>query len=230
MPCLAPKVRMPSVVVTTLLSLATPALAQGTPTPNAAALRADYRAFTAAVLKQDGEAAAKYVTSGTLEVYERCRKLALDSEGKNLAELPQIDVLMVFQLRYLLSAAELKRIDAKALFAWGVKHGLVSRETFQGIELADVEVRNNNTGTAKLTKNSTPVNDLVFHFTKGDAHWQLDMQKVMAAAEPTLEKLRAETGKGKVELAVFLLERTHKKKIPPAILDGPLNREPPAKS
>jgi hypothetical protein len=194
---------------------------QSTP---ADSVKRDFAALKSAVEKRDGKVAAGLVTPPTIDVYERCRKLALNSASSDFAEMPQFDVLLTFQLRYLLSAAELRKMDGNAIFVWSVSYGLVSVQSFAELEVAAVQVEGK-TAVASLLKAKKPVTDLVLYFTLGEKNWQLDMKRIMQAMEPALTKVRKDSGKGKVELAVFLMERTYKEKIPPQILNGPLKED-----
>ena len=181
----------------------------------------DYAAFKDALLDSDGAEAVRYVTEETIAFYDRCRKMALDSEGVDFASLGQMEVVLTFQLRYLLNAASLREMDGRSLFAWAVRNGLVKKETLKGIELNGVQ-HEGETAIATLSKDGQPVNDLVFHFERRDGVWRLDLMRITKLTGEALDEIRRKAGKSKIEMAVYLLERTYDTQIPPQILEGPL--------
>jgi hypothetical protein len=75
---------------------------------------------------------------------------------------------------------------------------------------------------ATLLKNGAPVNGAVFMFQKEDGAWKFDMFKLISAPETGLDKVRRQAGKRKVELTIYIMEKTYNKKIPIEILNGPL--------
>jgi hypothetical protein len=64
--------------------------------------------------------------------------------------------------------------------------------------------------------------DALFTFRNEEGRWKLDMTEITRLGGEQLDEVRKSAGKTKVEMAVFLLERTYGEPIPPSILDGPL--------
>jgi hypothetical protein len=205
-------------VVVVLVALLVAGCGGGDPTED---VRESFDALRAALDDQDGEAALALVTPGSLVMYERARKLALDTGDTDLESLPQLDVLLVFQLRWLLPAERLEQMDGADLFKWGVEEGMVKKESIAAIEINEVE-RDGDTAIATLKSNGQPVGDMVFHFELHDGVWQLDFNKIVQATEEPLKALREQTGKTKTELAIFFVEQTYQTKMPPEILTGPV--------
>ncbi|MBN2211349.1 MAG: hypothetical protein JW709_08130 [Sedimentisphaerales bacterium] len=127
----------------------------------------------------------------------------------------------IFQLRWLLSRAELEAMDGDSVFIWGVDEGLVKKDSVEAIELDEVLV-DGAKAMATLKNNGQPITDLVFHFELHDGVWRLDLEKIMQSVEKAFADLRQKTKKDKVGVAVLLLEKTHDCDIPPQIICGPL--------
>lgn len=112
-------------------------------------------------------------------------------------------------------------MDGQDVFEWGVQEGLVKKDVLEAFEINNVQYESD-VATATLLKNGRPVNDLVFTFHKEGDGWKLDLANLLPAEDPALDQLRQQTGRKKLELAIFLLERTYGETIPPNILNGPL--------
>lgn len=190
--------------------------ASGKPT-----VRQDYAKLKQALERGDGKTAASLVTADTLALYEKCRALAIDAPESTLRPLDQMSVVMVLQLRYLLTKNELQGMTGAELFAWGVEKGLLKKETVEGIEILGVEF-DDTRAAASLTKHGQLLGNSKFDFVQEDDHWKLDMLPIIDAGNLTLEQARAATGKSRVDIAMDVLAQSYKKPIPSQILKGPL--------
>ncbi|MBN2703933.1 MAG: hypothetical protein JXR23_06950 [Pontiellaceae bacterium] len=187
----------------------------------APAVQESFAALKTALRDGNGPGAASRVTPQTLEMYERCRKLALDSAGTDFESLSQLEVLLTFQLRWLLPKAELETMDGTEVFAWGVEEGLVKKDTLAAIELDKVQPEGGK-AVATLRNQGQPVTDLVFDFELHDGVWQLDFKRILQSTDRAFAALRERAGKTKIELAVYLIEQTYESEVPSQILNGPL--------
>lgn len=181
----------------------------------------DYAALKRALRDGDGKTAASLVTARTLQEYEKCRTLALDSSGTDFGELNQLTVMMVFQLRYLLAKAQLQEMSGREVFEWGVSGGMVKKDTLEAIQIHKVQY-DDMAAFATVTQHGKVASDAMFNFRKEDGRWKLDMMEIARLGGNQLDEIRRLAGKTKVEMAVYLLERTYGEQIPPYILDGPL--------
>jgi hypothetical protein len=188
-------------------------------------VRRDFAALQQALLDQDAPAASRLVTASTLEFYEVVRRLALDSSSVDLEDVDQLMVLFIFQTRYLLSRVELEGMTGSQLFEWGVSSGQVDKAMLATFGIYRVQ-QEGDVAYCTVTQHGQVTPDGLFIFRKEGEHWRLDLQKIMRMANEALDSIRLQAGKTKIEFAVFMLERTHDQKIPPAILDGPLRENP----
>lgn len=188
---------------------------------SSADIREAYTRFVQALQSRNGPGAADLVSKRTINLYARCRSVALDSSGIDLEELSQFEVLLVMQLRYLLTRRELKSMSGRDVFCWGVGEGMVKLDTVEGIALDKVQV-DSDVAFATLRKAGQPVGSAAFRFVNENAGWKFDLYYIGQAMEPVFQKLRSEASKSKIELAIFLLERTYAQEIPFDILNGPL--------
>jgi hypothetical protein len=192
-----------------------------TTVPSSERVRESYSQFAQALQERDAPAASRLVTKNTIDTYERCRVLALDSSKVDFEQLTQFEVLLAFQLRYLLSREKLASMNGQQVFCWGVAEGLVKQDTVKGISLNNVQV-DGNVALATLRKNGQPAPGQVFRFVNEEGKWKLDLMHIIPGFEKAFKEVRDKAKKSKIELAVYLLERTYNQEIPYAILDGPL--------
>jgi hypothetical protein len=186
-----------------------------------AEVRAAFSVLVDALHNRDGKTAGELVPKSTFELYEECRRTALDSSAIDFEQLPQTEVLLVLQLRYMLSREELSKMTGKDVFEWGVNKGLVSEKGMKGISLGTIQL-DGDVAFATLLKEHQPVPGLAFRFVREDNRWTFDMPYISKAVEPAFAEIRKQANKSKIELAVFLMEQTYKRQIPFEILQGPL--------
>jgi hypothetical protein len=185
------------------------------------AIRQTYAQFAKALASFDVDMAANLVSERTFDMYSRWSALALDSSSVDFEKMSQIEVLGVFQLRYLLSRQELESMTGNDIFRWGVREGLVDNDAVKRIELDKIQI-DGDEALATLISNQQPVPGIAYRFVNESSRWRLDLFHLMAAAEPVFDQVRRDAGKSKTELAVFLLEQTYNETIPIEILTGPL--------
>ncbi|CAB5081879.1 hypothetical protein D3OALGA1CA_276 [Olavius algarvensis associated proteobacterium Delta 3] len=204
-----------------ILSIIWTGTSQSTASKGTSDVKASFAILKNALRDGDGNKAAAYVTPKTLDLYERCRKLSLHSTDTDFEAISQLEVLLIFQLRWLLDIKTLKSMDGAAVFSWGVENGLVKKQTLAFIEIDNVQVEGNKAISTLLNRGQS-VTDLVFNFELHDEIWKLDFERILRLSDNVFAELRKKAGKTKIELAIYLIERTYKKKVPSQILNGPL--------
>lgn len=185
-------------------------------------VRIAFSKFQTALLSHDGESAAQYVSHDTLHFYNDVRELALDAKTAVFELESQIKVSMALEFRYLLSKRDLQWLsDGKKIFAWMVKNKLFQKQRFNECSLVNIKVEGEH-AFASVLENGRIMDDILFEFIKENGVWKLDMMKQFSSDDMALEILRQQTGKNKIELALFLLKKNYRKNISDRILSGPL--------
>ncbi|HBN79236.1 MAG TPA: hypothetical protein DD473_26155 [Planctomycetaceae bacterium] len=180
-----------------------------------------FKKFKTALSNKDGDLAVQYVTAETIWYYELCRKWALGTEDVDFDSLQTLDVIMIFHLRYRLKESELSKMDGASLFTWGVDEGMIDENTVIDMEINKTQIEGDRAISTILFKGQ-PSDEITLDFTKQNGEWKFEMIPLMEVAEKSLAKIVQQSGKTKVELAVFLLEKEYKEEIPPSILNGPV--------
>jgi hypothetical protein len=184
-------------------------------------VRNEFEKLKQALNANDASAAADAVTQSTLDYYDSCRVLALDSKQIDFADVELLAVVLTYQLRYLCSRDELAQMQGSELFEWAVSSGLVDKSAISKLEIHSVQC-DGATAFATLAVDGQVDPNCVFTFRWQSGRWKLDMPAAMRQVSRALEEVRSQAGKTKVEFAVFMLEQTYEEEISPAILMGPL--------
>lgn len=112
-------------------------------------------------------------------------------------------------------------MSGRDIFEWGVSKGLVNKKTLSDISLHEVQ-HDGPVAYATVTNRGLVATDAAFTFRQEEGQWKIDIMGILHNAGSQLDAIRKQAGKSKVEMAIFLLERTYQKPISPSILNGPL--------
>lgn len=187
------------------------------------AIRRSYEDFKAALISGDGLKSSQFVCQDLFDYYDEARQLAQNGGAVGLEDEPQIKILVVLQMRYLLSGLKLSRFtNGRDVFIWGVSGGLIRKDVVKQFEINKIQISGDQ-AFASIVKNGVPVKDLGFNFNKEDGRWKIDLMKLFSVPNTTLERIRKQAGVSKIELALHIMEETYGKPIPSAVLEGSLN-------
>ena len=184
-------------------------------------IKDDFATLKTALMNSNPEVAADMVTEGTHEMYEKARKLALDSSGVDFESIDQVEVVLVFQLRFMIEKSRLMNMTGRDIFEYGVAEGLVKKDVLESMEINQVQYDGDN-AFATITNNGQAENDILFKFHREDGNWKLDMVELIKLGNRAFDAIRESRGMSKTEMAIFLLENTYNEPIPPSILNGPI--------
>jgi hypothetical protein len=183
--------------------------------------KAAFDEFATALRSKDDQRAADFVSARTLDRYDRCRLVAIDSTGRNFDDFTQLEVMLILQFRYRVAKNELQSMNGRELFCWAIRNNLANTESVNGITIDTVQI-DGETAFATLSKDGTPAKGEFFRFVREERGWKFDLSHVFDAVEPRLAPIRQQASKSRIELAVFLMEKKYGQPIPPEILKGPL--------
>lgn len=186
------------------------------------AVREAMRAYAAALIERDVEAAESLVVADTFRLYEQLRVTALNATREQLEELDLLRVVMVLQIRSKLDRAALEALDGRGLFGFAVTEGLVGDE-IAALSLDEIFV---DIGTlAQIRIEGTPV--VWLRKTGGDhgeLRWRVDIPRMINEVGPQIEAMAKDqiAANGKARTAYALAELGSDEFIDIEVLDGPL--------
>lgn len=158
------------------------------PTPEEeAGVKKAFSEYKSAILNKQGDKAANLVSESTLAYFEQVRTAALDAREPDLKKLPIVKQLMVLTLRMSASAADVEKMDAKGLFAFSVKEGLIGSDV-RSIEPDRVLIRGNEARLGVITGDQTIAPELGYRVARERGSWKVDVMSVVGVDEQPLQK------------------------------------------
>jgi hypothetical protein len=195
------------------LSLALPALAQGDG-PEEEILRcfADYRA---AMLGDDGAAAAELVSSRSIEYFGEMQRLALYASSETVRLQSLTNQLQILTFRHRIDAEKLRSMSPKQLFAYTVSRGWTGKDGAIELELGEIRVEGD-LASAEVLRNghSTPIE---YRYVREQNRWLWDLRPALEESNRGFELLATQRETDEESLLLSLVESTSGRKTPPTI-------------
>jgi hypothetical protein len=180
--------------------------------PEAEAARDAFKGYKQALINHDGEAAAAFVSKGTVDYYGKIKELALRGERQTVAGLPILDKMTVLMLRLTYRADTLENMTATSLFASAVEKELFNMDTVVSSEVGKVKVSGER---ASITLINRGVENQAFLplFVKEGRSWKLDSTALFGILGWALEKSAKDSGLSEDEFLVEILSKTTGKEV-----------------
>jgi len=185
-------------------------------------IKESYTYFINALDKSNGELASNYVTEDIFDFYKKCGTLALNSSSEELENKSLLEVITTLSLRLLGKKDELEKMSGKDIFIWAIEKGMIKKESINKIKLDTLNELKDKKAYMNVLNMGKKVPNLFFQFELISNKWKFNYYPIMQLAEGALDNIRKNAGKTKIELGIYLLEKTYGKEIPPSILVGPL--------
>lgn len=197
-------------------------VACGSSAEDEAAIRETFQRYKRALLDARGGDAAGLVTSETIAFYEETSMLALEAPEPEVRERPIVDRLQVLTLRHRMSAAQLRSMSGRDLFAYAVDEGLIGAEQVQTLDIGEIEVEGD-TASGAIVTGAQEVDLARWRFVRQEGRWRLDLLALFPLTELALEQAADDAGLEVDELLVQALEISSGERVSPDIwqpLDG----------
>jgi len=185
---------------------------------DAAAVKAAFKTYQAALLKKDGARAAAGVDRGTIDYFQRMRDLAVAGKASELQKAPIMDKLMVVRIRHQVPAAEVKRMNGAGLFAYGVVQGWIGKEV-ANVEVGAIEVKGDRASAALMVGNKVSPTRMGLRREAGA--WRVDLTSVFATANTGFKKAQEESGMSEDNFIFKIVETLSGEPVPPTIWNPP---------
>jgi hypothetical protein len=200
------------------LMLATSCL--GAPTKAQQEVTKVFRAYQAAVLRGDGEAAWSVLDSHTMNFYAQVQRDALSMAPAEFDRLDWMAKLMVARVRVEFRRGELQKLSGKYLFVLAVTNGWISKSTVESVKVLEGVAVSGRYATIFLPEApAIPA----FSFIQEGSEWKFALWKSFALANRSMDQMRKESGLPEKEFLLELLRRVSKYKVDEKVFDGPLD-------
>jgi len=178
-------------------------------------IKAVFENYKAALIKEDGDEAVKYLDSHTIKYYQNIADKARGADSVEVDALPVMDKIMVLSVRHRASKEEVLAFNGITMVSFAIKNGMVGKSTVSDNSLGEITI-NGNVATAQLIKNKEK-SSILFKFYKENNEWKFDLSSFFPLAGIGFKKLVKDSGKPENEYLLMLLEFASKKKPSPAI-------------
>lgn len=193
------------------------------------AVREAVRQYAKALDDHDVAGAAKLVVDETFGFYEDLRVAALRSTRDQLEGWDLLSLLMILQIRSLVSRAELEASDGRRLFETAVAAGVLG-EGVGEVDLDEVWIGadTTETGTQAQTRAEIRIDGQAIVWLRKTDRWRVDIPEMIRLLGPAIERSVQDqvNADGKLRTAYTLLEVSSDAPIAFEVLDGPLEQTP----
>lgn len=136
-------------------------------------VRQTFIAYKYALLNDLGTEAADLVSEKTIRHYDLLRQLALTGDAAELKELPSFNRLVVLAIRHSLAAQQLRKMQGKEIFSYGVKNQWVAKDSVAPFDLGAVNVYGNYASGEILHRGSSA--QWLMEFRKENTAWRINL-------------------------------------------------------
>lgn len=143
------------------------------------------------LLSESGEA-VKWVSRATVAHYGYLKRHALLSGREVLRDLHFVDRLIALRLRVEISPRHLSKMDEAEIFLWGVRKGLVNKESIAQGEIRSVALLGEHLASAIVVRGEEKTGSAVsrLRFMRDDGRWCLDLLDALRHANLYFESVK----------------------------------------
>ncbi len=183
--------------------------------PDQRAVRDSFAAYKAALMREDGRAAAPLVTEGTVRYYGRMRDLALKGQEAEVKQLSAMNKFIVLRMRHQVGLESLRNMSDEDMFVYGIDKGWTGKESVAQAALGKIDVTGD-VARSEVIEGGKLIAPK-FTFRKEGERWKIDLTANFPTAELMLKGMMKEW---KMEEDAFIfetLEILSGKKVMPAV-------------
>ncbi len=185
---------------------------------DAAAIQQVFTDFQQAVATNDDRTALALVASTTIQAYDEIRRLALlPSIGGQSSATSLGQRLMAAMLLHHLGEDRLQAMGAPEIFAYGIRHGWIGKETFARASLGAITVEGDTAWAPLIMPGSDET--AAWSFRREGEQWTLDLTLLMRLADRSIQQAARQRGMSNDEAFLLLLQEAL---LPPGTVPWPL--------
>lgn len=166
-------------------------------------VRTSFKNYKAAILKDDGEEAVKFIDSKTIKYYSDLLHKIINADSLQVNSLNVMDKFQILTIRFRTSKDHLISLDGKKLLAYTIDEGMTSKNV-AGNKLGDVII-DGNFAKGQLSVNGQ-TSEVFFNFYKEEGNWQLDLTSIFRLSAMVFNKMIKDSGQEENEFIFTLLE------------------------
>lgn len=142
--------------------------------------------YTEAILKNDGNTAAKIVDNATVEYYNNLKESAFTLDSVDIERLRATDKTQLIFIKHLIPKERLKEFNGLQIFDYLVSNGAIKPTNISDQRIQEVVV-NNSTATLKLINSKTKAT-INFYLVKENGIWKLSILKLFSTFDELISQ------------------------------------------
>lgn len=164
---------------------------------------ASFEHYKAAILKDDGREAEKYIDDKTIEYYSKLLEDVLTTDSTQLSSLGVMHKLLVLNIRGQVPKEDLVLLDGKGLLIYTINAGMTNRDITEA-NIKNITV-DGNFAQGQLLKEGriTPV---MFDFYKRNKEWKIDLTSIFEITNIGLNEAIEKSGMEEDKCILKMLE------------------------
>jgi len=174
-------------------------------------VRKSFESYKNSLLGGQGREAIKYVTSSTLNYYDRELQLIISGDSSTIDKLSVMDKLTVFIARHKIPHDTLTRMTGIDFFIYAIDNGMIGKNSVATAEIGDVQV-DGETAKGQMISNGEKI-PLYFQFFKESSEWKVDLTSIFPQTNEAFKKMLSQEGVSENDYLFQLLESVSGRKV-----------------
>ena len=178
-------------------------------------VRAAFNGYKTALLEGNGEDAASFLDSRSLDYYEAILEQVKTADSLEVDKAGLTDKLMILTIRHRLSHDEIVKMNGRTLLKRSIELGLIGREGVENSSIGEVTITGKD-AEGEFVVNGKPVPiSMSFHKEKGE--WKVDITSLFEMSEEAFQSLISTSGLTENEFLTQVLFMTSAKIPEPSV-------------
>lgn len=176
-----------------------------------------FNSYKKAILAQDGESAAGWVTKSTIRQYDDYLKWAKTLSRDELKELSFINRFQVIIMKHRIPTEMLLAMDGRDAFVYAVDHDWIGKSGVVPMSAENFQISDNRAISDAL--HAGQMLPYKFQYIKEDGRWRYDLTIIMTISNEPLKQAAVKSGLTEDEFMMKLTEAISGKTVPDTIWD-----------
>ena len=180
-------------------------------------IRKCFEKYRDEILANNGDEAANYVASKTIEYYTYILDKAIKADSNELNELGFKNKFEVLLFRHWVGKDKILTLDGRGLLVLELNEGMIAMNTFKNQSIGKIEIDGSFAKGRFLTNNSETI--FKYHFYKEDSQWKVDLSCLYSFREAEAKQEQIESGQNENDYMLSNVEMLTGKKVTRDILN-----------
>jgi hypothetical protein len=167
-------------------------------------VRQVFEGYKQAVLSDNGEAAASFLSQETIDYYGDMQKFAVCASPQEVRTQSMANRMQVLLLRWRVPPELLPQMSELELVAYAVNQGWIGKSSVGTMNISDVTV-SDSVAVAQVIKNDQP-SRIKFRFLKQSGAWKFDLMPLLQVFNVAFKELATQSGIEENKFIFMMLE------------------------